>query len=676
MAKKKINLSAENVHEALSQWDASCIYRQPTNFDDLFTIVCDHDNYDVIAVDTETTSIDALTCNMLGYSFSGEDGSAVWVPIEIDPQLKALNWLVHDKKVIMANVEYDLMVLYRHGVLVDNYRDILIACFFADILEYRQNAGLKKQAQKWLGRNTISLLDTICANSNIISMDEDDIDFTLLTLDQQRIYACQDADITLALWNVKEIQKAIHQRRMHDIWELEHDLIPALMEMKCNGIGLDLKAVKETDEKLQKECKRCATHIERMLFKQKVAHKEKKRIVYDNEKLTRLTKKKPLNLGSFTQKQILLFDILDLPKTRKCASGYSTDTEALQAIASEHLIVKDLICYNQCNSRRNMYTQKLPKLLHSKTGKIHPTFWATGVKSGRFSVTNPPMQGISRDDDIDSIVKIRNIFVADKGYLLTSADYSQIELRIPASVAGELTLCNAYKEGTIDVHYITAQELFGIEKPNAGQRSLAKTVNFSILTGISAYTLAARNNLTVKYAQELIDKWFIMRPQIRIFIQRMGTQVMRNGYMETFFGRIRPFPDAKYPSPASIRKKIGYFNNQAWSKGKSNEEIENIAIGAILNECKRKALSHYIQGTAADLMKIAIINCYDAIQKERMPLQLILTVHDELLFHHVKGIRNEVYDLVQEYMTFPRFGPNNVPIPVDIGSAERWGECK
>jgi len=323
-----------------------------------------------------------------------------------------------------------------------------------------------------------------------------------------------------------------------------------------------------------------------------------------------------------------------------------------------------------------MYTKKLPTLLHPKTGKIHPTFWATGVKSGRFSVTNPPMQGISRDDDADSIVKIRNIFVADKGYLFTSADYSQIELRIPASVAGEMTLCDAYKEGTIDVHYITAQELFGVKKPTAGQRSLAKTVNFSVLTGISAFTLAARNNLTVDYAQKLIDKWFAARPQIKAFIQYIGAQVIRDGYMETYFGRIRPFSDAKRPSETTILKKISYFNNQAWSRGKSDEEIESIAIGAIINECKRKALSHYIQGTAADLMKITITNVYNAIQKERMPLQLILTVHDELLFHHIKSIRDEAHDLIQEYMTIPKFGPNNVPIPVGIGSAKRWGDCK
>jgi DNA polymerase-1 len=319
-------------------------------------------------------------------------------------------------------------------------------------------------------------------------------------------------------------------------------------------------------------------------------------------------------------------------------------------------------------------------MVNEATGRVHPSLWATGVKSGRFSCSNPNMQGVSKDHADDDIVQIRELFVPAKGNVLTAADYSQIELRIAASLSQEPVWCDAYNAGDIDMHTQTASKMYKVPftKVIKDQRDIAKTVNFSILIGISAYTLSAHNRKTIptqEVAQGLIDSWFDALPRLTEWIDEIKRRARVRGEMKTYFGRIRPFPEIRNPKPESIARRIKSLREREWAQDKDYDELVDIAIRSLLASFERKALSHIIQGTAADIMKIAILNVDKALRKEKMPVKMLLTVHDELLFEHTPKISDEFHALLQETMTFKQLGPGWVPLTVDIGCGANWAEA-
>lgn len=636
-----------------------------------------------IAFDTETTSLDVITAECLGYSFSIEPHVAYWVTRRIDPQLKQLKRLLAKRTVIMFNAGYDLAIIEKYGVHVPDscVRDVMIACFFRDILGYKHSPGLKKQAEIILSHPSVTLEEIIEANTGK-KLKKGEIDFTLLTPDQQRIYGGQDADITMQLWQHPSIEAAVEL--MPEIWKLEHQMIRPTMEMHRNGIAISESKMAELDTILEKACDKCNVDALKLALRdcktRKATETEHGDRIFVNETLARLTKKGGLNLGSTTQKQILLFDELKLPHTRRTATGHSCDQDALAEIEDAHPIVPILMRYAKLASRRNMYTKKIPTLLHPVTGRLHPTLWPTGVKSGRWSCSNPNAQGISKDSSDDDPAHIRQGFVAGKGNVLTSMDYSQIELRIAGSLSHEPVWCDAYNAGTIDAHQQTASEMWRIpyDKVAKHMRDAAKTANFSILTGISAYTLSARNRKTIPTkddAEELISRWFGALPVLSRWIDGIHHEVRVNGEMRTYFGRIRPFPDTKKPSEQLIAKVIDDFRLRPWADGKDYDELRDIACRSIASGCERKALSHIIQGTAADIMKIAIYKVRREIIKAKMPVKMLLTVHDELLFEHTKAVAKEFHPLLRETATFKKVGDGWVPLTVDIGMGLNWAEA-
>ncbi len=667
--------------QVLRHWDAISEYVGITTSRQLQKLVTQLKQYDIVAVDTETTGVDVITADCLGYSFSVNPHESYWVPIQVDPQLKQLGRLVKKKKdVVFFNAAYDLAIMEKYGVEVDDdaIRDVMIACFFRDIPNYRHNQGLKPQAALLLQCQTVELKELIAANLGKAKIKDDEVDFTALEPWQQRVYGCQDSDITLQLWQLPEIQAAT--RIMPDTWKLEHKLIRPVMEMYRNGVGINEAKCAELDAILEKECAKCSTDAHKIALNECDTIKDDNdQVVFANAELQRLTKKKGLNLGSFKQKQILLFDELGLPPTRRTTSGYSTDQEALSDLEGKHDVIPIVMRYNKLVSRRNSYTKKLPKLINPATGRIHPSLWATGVKSGRFSCSNPNMQGVSKDHAEDDPAQVREVFVPAKGNMLTAADYSQIELRIAASLSGEPAWCKAYHAGDIDVHTQTASEMYGVplDKVVSDQRDIAKTANFSILTGISAHTLSARNRKTIPTpdaGQDIIDKWFAALPVLKQWIETTKVRAARQGYMATYFGRIRPFPEIVQPTEERIQQRVSDYR-QRWGQDADEYTLRETAIRSITNGFRRKALSHIIQGTAADIMKIAMIRTYRAIKKERMPLQMLLTVHDELLFEHSPDIMDEAHALIRESMEFPCIGKGWVPLPVDIGVGHNWAEA-
>lgn len=683
-------------HQLLEQWDKMSDYvtiRDKVHYDE---VLASHADHTAVAFDTETTGVDIFVDELIGYSFSFKSGTAFWVPIAVDPNCRRLNRLLKDRTVLVFNAGFDVAIAKRYGVTIPKYDDttktgyldVMIACFLRDVLGYKHNAGLKAQAELILSLPTITLDMIIAANKGVEKVKKEEIDFTLLTPDQARIYGCQDADITLQLWEHPSMQKAVNSQL--DIFRLEHDVIEPVMSMYANGIDIDLECVEKLDGVLAEECAKCESQVWEQVpdeLASAVAMAEsldpecateaqiqwRDRVI----KLQRLTKKKGLNLGSSTQKQILLFDVLNCPKTRRTTTGHSTDQEALESIETSHAVVPIVRRYMQLVSRRSMYTGKLPEMVHPQTGRIHPTLWATGVRSGRFSCSAPNLQGVSKDESPDDPARIRDIFVARKGEVLTAGDYSQIELRITASLSQEPLWLKTYMSEGGDLHSDMAMKMYGTVE--GGKRSIAKTANFSILTGISAHTLYARNRkafANVQAAQEAIDLWFESVPRVKRWIDSVQDTAYRQGYMSTYFGRVRPFPEIQRPSEQAISMRIEDFKLNDWAQELEYERLREIATRSLVNGHRRKALSHIIQGTAADIIKIAIVRVWKAINKERIPIEMLLTVHDELLFRHPENITQEAHALIREAMTFPCVGEGWVPLTVDIGSGHNWTEAK
>ena len=667
--------------QVLKQWDVMSRYEEITCTSDLDRLVRTSTKIEEMSLDTETTGVDTITAKGLGYSFSFEEHVAYWVPLKVDPQLKLLAQLVKGKRVIMFNAGYDLAIVEKYGVKIPDkmVRDVMIACFFRDIPNYRHNAGLKAQAHLILSLPTVELKEIIMANTGVSKVKDDEVDFTTLEPWQQRVYGCQDADITMMLWKDKSIQAAVAM--MPEIWDLEHQIIRPVMEMYQHGVGIDLKLCAEFDTRLEAACDDLSRQAHKFALKECATVKnEDGTVTFANEELARLTKKKGLNLGSFKQKQILLFDELKVPTTRRVASGFSTDQEALSDIEGEHDIIPIVMQYNKLVSRCNSYTKKLPGMVNEATGRIHPSLWPTGVKSGRFSCSNPNMQGVTKDHAEGDIVQIRELFVPAKGNVLTAADYSQIELRIAASLSQEQVWCKAYNAGNVDVHTQTAAGMYNVpfDKVTKDQRDIAKTANFSILTGISAYTLSARNRKTIptqEMAQNLIDSWVNTMPRLTEWIGEVKRRARVNSEAQTYFKRVRPFPEIRDPKPEHIAQRIEWFKERAWSADKSYDDLRDIAIRSITAGFERKALSHVIQGTAADIMKIAIVRVHRAIKKSKLPVKLLLTVHDELLFEHPKKVTKQVHQLLRDNMTFEKIGPGWVPLTIDIGCGKNWAEA-
>jgi DNA polymerase-1 len=690
----------------LEQWDAMSTYRTIKDIKEFLIFeLPTYIPYGEIAVDTETTGLDLVSDRVLEYSFSFRPHEAFRVPIECDPGFKLLRALIENRTVIFYNAEFDTGMIENHTKkpIIKQCQDVATACFFNDISGYSLRSGLKAQAEHLLSLPTVELKDIIEDNTGKRPKKTDKIDYSSLSEWQKTIYGCQDADITLQLWQDERIQAAKHS--MINIWDLEHALIRPTLEMMQNGLPLDVNACEIADKQLETACEDCKLQIQHIINRipeeagQKLIEvtrtkreKGKARVqacekitvqVPVIEELQRLIGKKGFNPGSTKQKNLLLFTMLELPTTRKTKTGYSCDSEELENMDTDHPIIEYLLKHSHSKTRRSNYTTKLPGLVNPVTGCVHPSLWKN-KKTGRYSCSDPNLQSVSRDQEKEAVVSIRSLFRAQKGELLTAADYSQIELRIAASFSQEPTWCDAY-HGDLDVHAATAKMIKHIltGKPLASititdkERQDAKTANFSILYGISPKVFARKNKMKLQDAEVLIQGWFDALTNVTKWIGAVHNTAAQQGFIKTFFGRLRPLPDINHPTEKRIQLKVQDFLERDWAANKDWHDLRQIAIRSIQGSCARKALSHRVQGTAADIMKISIVNVRNAIRKHRMhPLKMCLTVHDELVFRHPASMVDEVHPFLKETMEFPKVADGWVPLPVDVGSGENWSECK
>lgn len=635
--------------------------------------------FDEVAVDTETTGLDILTVSILGYSLSFESGKAFWIPIKADPQLKNFQRIIKSKLLIFFNANYDLAVIERHldTQLPNKFVDVQIGCFFRDIENYKHNAGLKTQSHLILNVLVVELKELLLENAGKTPKAKIEIDFTQLAEWQQRVYGCQDADITMQLWRHKEIQKAINT--MPKIWDIEHELIRVVMRVSKNGIGIDLKLLAKFGDYINTECEKYRQSVIDLLLEnpksgQPIAKLDSGtgQIIFKNEELQRLTAKTGLNLGSPAQKSILLYEELEL------SGGPSTDAQSLERLADKHPLIPILQQYAKLSTRRSLYTKKLPELVHSITRRLHPSLWATGARTGRFSCSKPNLQAVSGDQEEKSQVQIRKVFVAAKGNVLTVADYNQIELRIAASLSQERILIDAYNNNE-DVHARMACKLFGVQTPTPVQRHIAKTANFEILYGIGAKTMFQGHRDIIKseaIAQKVIEDWLSALPRLRSWIEATKYRAHKQEFAKTLFGRIRPLPNINNPSQSLINEKMVDYRKEAWAKDCTSQDLCEIATRSIIHGSERQAVSHVVQGTAADVMKQAMIRTSRAIDDSGLDIKILLTVHDELLFEHSPKITKQVHKLVNESMTVTKLADGWVSLPVAIGTGKNWFEAK
>lgn len=573
--------------------------------------------FDTICLDTETTSIDAIRAKLVGLSFSVKKGEAWYVAVPRETEaaqhmVQIFSSIYENDKILKVgqNLKYDLTVLANYGIqLKAPLFDTMLAHYLVQP-ELRHN--MDYLAEIYLNYQTIHI-DTLIGpkgknQKNMADLAPADI----------CDYACEDADITLQLMEPlkAEMEKNQLTRVFH---EIEMPLMPVLAQMERNGVRLDTEALSETGEQFRQRMQQLETEIYEL-----AGH--------------------PFTITSPRQVGEVLFDELKLnEKAKKTKSGqYSTGEEVLEAIKHKHPIVEKILAHRALKKLISTYIDALPKLIYPATGRIHTSFNQAVTATGRLSSSNPNLQNIPvRGDDGR---EIRKAFVPEPGCIFFSADYSQIELRIMAHLSADEHLVNDFRCGR-DIHAATASRIFHkpIEEVSRDERRKAKTANFGIIYGISAFGLAERMEVSRTEAKELITNYFDTYPRVKEYMQTSVERARELGYIVTEFGRRRYLPDITSRN-AVVR---GY--------------------------AERNAVNAPIQGTAADIIKIAMVRIAQRFEAEGIQSKMILQVHDELNFSVLPEELDHVKNIVIQEMEGAY--TMSVPLLADCGEGKNWLEA-
>ncbi len=571
----------------------------------------------ILSLDTETTSTDAIDAELVGLSFSVEENEAFYVPVpaEREEAQKIVNIfkpLYEDPQIIKVgqNIKYDLEVLARYGVtLAGQMFDTMIAHYLIQP-ELRHN--MDYMAEAYLHYQTIHIDELIGPKGkNQKSMRD------LAPADVYE-YAAEDADITLKLKN--RLEPELKRLGAEDLfYNIEMPLMPVLAEMEMQGVRIDTESLKETSRVLTTRMEEIEQRIYELAGEQ-------------------------FNIASPKQVGEVLFSkmkIVEKPKKTKTGQ-YVTSEEVLQTLKGKHEIVADILEHRGLKKLLGTYVDALPKLINTRTGRIHTSFNQTVTATGRLSSSDPNLQNIPvRGEDGK---EIRKAFVPEPGCMFFSADYSQIELRVMAHLSGDENMIEAFREGH-DIHAATAAKIYHetIDTVSRDQRTKAKRANFGIIYGITVFGLAERLDISRDEAKQLIDGYFETFPAVRDYMEQAKETARERGYVETLFGRRRYLPD---------------INSR-------NATVRGFA--------ERNAINAPIQGTAADIIKVAMIRIALRFKAEGVKSKMILQVHDELNFSVVPDERELVERIVMEEMqgAFDM----QVPLTADCGWGANWLEA-
>ena len=572
---------------------------------------------EILSLDTETTGTDPISAELVGMSFSFQENQAYYVPVppERDQALKIVNHfrpLFENIKSVKVgqNIKYDLLVLGNYGIEIRGQLfDTMIAHY---VLQPELRHGMDYLAEIYLNYETIKIEELIGKKGKGQGNMRD------LSPTEVYKYACEDADVTLKLKNVleKELEKSGTKNLFYTI---EMPLVPVLAYMERNGVRLDTGALRQSSEHFT------------------IRMNELEKEIYASAGME-------FNISSPKQVGEVLFDRLKIiEKAKKTKTGqYVTSEEILESLRNHHDVVGKILDYRGLKKLLSTYIDALPQLINPKTGKIHTSFNQTVAATGRLSSSNPNLQNIPiRDEDGK---EIRKAFIPDEGCEFFSADYSQIELRIMAHLSGDKNMIDAFLSGH-DIHAATAAKVYktAINEVTREQRSKAKTANFGIIYGISVFGLAERMGVDRKEAKELIDGYFETYPQVKEYMDKSIRIAREKGYVETIFHRKRFLPDINSKN-AVVR---GY--------------------------AERNAINAPIQGSAADIIKVAMIRIYERFRKHEIKATMILQVHDELNFSVPVNEKENVQQIVIEEME--NAYKMLVPLKADSGWGKNWLEA-
>ena len=571
----------------------------------------------IFSLDTETTSIEALDAKLVGLSFSTEDFRAWYVPVSRETEkakkiLEIFRPVYENPKILKVgqNLKYDLTVLANYGIhLSGPLFDTMLAHYLIQP-ELRHN--MDYLAEIYLNYKTIHIEELIGpkgrGQKNMGDLEPKDI----------YKYACEDADVTLRL--MKPLSEELRKNSLEEVFQnIEMPLMPVLAQMERNGVVLDTETLKEVEhdftarlQTLEKDIYELAGH--------------------------EFTINSPRQVG-----EVLFGELKLSEKVKKTKSGqYSTSEEVLRDLHSKHPIVQKILDYRGLKKLLSTYVEALPKLINPATGHIHTSFNQAVTATGRLSSSNPNLQNIPvRGEDGR---EIRKAFTPEEGEIFFSADYSQIELRIMAHLSGDEHMIEAFNAGH-DVHAATAARIFhkDIKDISQDERRKAKTANFGIIYGISAFGLAERMDVSRTEAKELIDSYFEMYPKIKEYIAKAVDTAREKGYIETEFGRRRYLPDI------------------------------NSRNAVVRGYAERNAVNAPIQGTAADIIKIAMIRVQQRLDAEGCKARMMLQVHDELNF----SVPTDEFDKVKRIVIEEMQGAYkmSVPLEADCGEGKNWLEA-
>ncbi len=576
---------------------------------------------DLVAVDTETTSLDELRAEIVGISFSVEPGAAAYIPLRhegpdapeqlpLDEVLARLKpWLEDASRPKLGqHVKYDRHVFANHGIDVRGYaHDTMLQSY---VLEVHKPHGLASLAERHLGRSGISYED-LCGKG------AHQIPFAQVPVDKAAAYSCEDSDQTLdvhrVLWPLLQGQPGLL-----DIYALEMASSEALFRIERNGVLIDAPTLAGQSHELG----------QRILQLEQEAYE---------------IAGQPFNLGSPKQLGEIFFDKLGLPVVKKTATGArSTDEEVLEKLAEDYPLPAKILEHRSLSKLKGTYTDKLSQLANPRTGRVHTHYAQAVAVTGRLSSNEPNLQNIPIRTAEGR--RVREAFVAPPGRLIASADYSQIELRIMAHLSGDESLLNAFTQG-LDVHRATAAEVFGVEvdQVSSQQRRYAKVINFGLIYGMSSFGLARNLGIETKSAAAYIDRYFQRYPGVKQYMDDTKSAAKAQGYVETVFGRRLYLPEINSPN------------------------------GPRRSAAERAAINAPMQGTAADLIKKAMVEVQSVLDAHKPGVLMIMQVHDELVFELPEGdvdwVRAEVPRIMAEVAQL------KVPLLAEVGVGPNWDKA-
>ncbi len=606
-ARETISISKEKVTPKKSGFNAIRI----DNINDLNRVIDKITPQTIVAFDTETTGLDTKKASIVGFSFSFDDENAYYVPIahnylgvgkqvSLDDALSAIE-KIFKAKIVGQNLKFDLSLLYRYNIQkITPFGDSMILAW---LIDSTARVGLDYLAKKYFNYEMKKFSEVVKKGDDFSTVDIDDASF----------YASEDAWMSRKLYFL--FQEMVDIAILEEAINLEFPFINTLIDIEKEGIEVDTSRL----YKLQYELEIRLEELSQKIYE-----------VCGCE----------FNIRSTQQLGVVLFEQLNLKGSKKTKSGYSTDESVLLSLSGEHEVIKYLLEYREVQKMLSTYILPLLKLaLMDDKRRIYTSFVQTGTATGRLSSKEPNLQNIPIRSELGK--KVRNVFVAKKGYKLLSIDYSQIELRLLAHFSGDEALVNAFNNDE-DIHMATAIKLFG-EDVAKHKRDIAKTVNFGLLYGMGVKKLSAQLSISSAEAKEIIKNYFDSFPTVKTQLEKIQEEAKTKGYIETLLKRRRVFDY----SNASAMQQAGIL---------------------------RESINSVFQGSAADLIKLSMVKINDIIHSENLDAKILLQIHDELIFEVKEDITNEIGARFKEIME--SIYKLNIPLKCSLNIASSWGELK